>query len=94
MSEVVTPDKLARIISKKLGIGKKEAREYADIVMDIFGFDDTISDNMPYKIRRLFYILEEKGILTTKRETFPAPNGTSGRWRTFYWSLNKKMVLQ
>lgn len=88
MLKVVTPEELTKTISKRLRIGKKKAREYADTVMEIFGYDDTVCDNIPNDIRKLFYILEGKRILTTKREIFSLPNNNGRHWRIFYWSLN------
>ncbi|MEA3166400.1 MAG: hypothetical protein QOJ26_1272, partial [Thermoplasmata archaeon] len=56
-------------ISNRIGIEEEDAVRDANFVMDIFGFDDRVIDNvLEPEDRQLFYILEEEGMLTTERE--------------------------
>ena len=66
---LVTLNALSKTIQRKLNVNEKEARRYAEIVMDIFGYDDCVIDNMlDHSDRRLFYRLESEGILNTRRD--------------------------
>jgi hypothetical protein len=83
---------LAKTIQKKLNISEKEARGYAEIVMDMFGYDDCIIDNsLDHADRRLFYRLEEEGILYTRRDEAILSDGTN--WRIRYWVFQKNVLF-
>lgn len=83
---MITIDKLARAIEKRLGHPRAEAFAQAHRVMDYFGFRTLITDNtIPPDDRRLFYALYDVGLLRSSGETVLL---TSGRtWRIFYWEL-------
>ncbi len=84
---------LSSAIENKLEINEYEAREYASIVMDLFGFDDRIIDNiLEHEDRQLFYMLESEGILNTEREEVFLHDGRN--WRIHYWLLKKKTILK
>ena len=84
---------LQKAIENRLDISTEEAKRYANIVMDLFGFHDRIIDNMlEQKDRQLFYMLEEQGILNTEREEITIYNGR--RWRIHYWSIEKTNILK
>jgi len=84
---------LTKAIQKKLNISEKEAREYAEIVMDMFGYDDCILDNiLDHADRRLFYRLEAEGILSTRRDEAILSDGTN--WRIRYWVFQKTILSQ
>jgi len=84
---------LSSAIEKKLDIGAEVARKYANIVMDLFGFDDRIIDNvLEHDERQIFYMLEEEGILETEREEIILHDGRI--WRIHYWLLKKNTILQ
>jgi hypothetical protein len=88
----ITLDALSRAIANRVGIGIEEARRDAGFVMDIFGFDDRVIDNvLDPEDRQLFYILEEEGMLTTEREETTLYDGRE--WRTHYWRLKKDIIL-
>ena len=75
----------------RVGIDIEEARRDAGFVMDIFGFDDRVIDNvLDPEDRQLFYILEEEGMLTTEREETTLYDGRE--WRTHYWRLKKDTI--
>jgi len=83
---------LSKAISNRVGIDIDEAQRDAGFVMDIFGFDDRVIDNvLDPEDRQLFYILEEEGMLTTEREESTLYDGRE--WRTHYWRLRKDIIL-
>jgi hypothetical protein len=89
---LVTLNALAKTIQQKLNVGEKEARQYAEIVMDMFGYDDCIIDNiLDHADRRLFYRLESEGILITRREEALLTDGTN--WRIRYWVFQKNVIF-
>lgn len=78
---------------KIIGYSEKKAKEYADIIMDYFGFEDRIVDNiLEPQDRKLFYKLELDAILETEREETILCNGK--KWRTHYWHLRKENILR
>ena len=89
---LVTLNILTQVIQRKLNVSEKEARGYAEIVMDMFGYDDCIIDNiLDHADRRLFYRLESEGILSTRREEALLSDGTN--WRIRYWEFQKKVIF-
>ena len=89
---VITLSDLSKAIANRVGIDIEEARRDAGFVMDIFGFDDRVIDNvLDPEDRQLFYILEEEGMLTTEREETTLYDGRE--WRTHYWKLRKNTIL-
>lgn len=90
---IITLDDLSRAIANRVGIDIEEARRDAGFVMDIFGYDDRVIDNvLDPEDRQLFYILEEEGMLTTEREETTLHDGRE--WRTHYWVLKKNTILK
>jgi len=89
---LVTLNALAKTIQRKLNVNEKEARRYAEIVMDMFGYDDSVIDNMlDHSDRRLFYRLESEGILNTRRDEALLCDGTT--WRIRYWEFQKNAIF-
>lgn len=89
---LITLQALTKTIQKKLNINEKEARAYAEIVMDMFGYDDCILDNiLDHADRRLFYRLEAEGILITRRDEAILSDGTN--WRIRYWEFQKSVIF-
>ncbi len=75
-----------------MGYSDEEAKEYAGTVMDYFGFEDRIIDNIvETKDRKIFYELQKGGILETEREETTVNKGKL--WRTHYWRLKKSSIL-
>jgi len=90
---IITLDDLSKAIANRVGIGIEEARRDAGFVMDIFGFQDRVIDNvLDPEDRQLFYILEEEGMLTTEREETTLYDGRE--WRTHYWVIKKDVILK
>lgn len=90
---IITLEDLAMAISTRVGIDFESALRDANFVMDLFGFEDRIIDNvLEPEDRQLFYILEEEGMLTTEREETTIYDGRT--WRTHYWFINKETILR
>jgi hypothetical protein len=90
---IITLDALSKAIANRVGLGIEEARRDAGFVLDIFGFDDRVIDNvLDPEDRQLFYILEEEGMLVTEREETTLYDGRE--WRTHYWQLKKNTILE
>lgn len=90
--EIITVEDLSQAIMDRIGLAGEEATRDAEFVMDIFGFNDRIIDNvLEPEDRQLFYILEEEGLLTTEREETTLYDGRE--WRTHYWLFRKDKVL-
>lgn len=89
---ILTLEDLAMAVSNRIGIPEEDAVRDANFVMDIFGFDDRVIDNvLEPEDRQLFYILEEEGMLTTEREETTLYDGRE--WRTHYWLFKKSQVF-
>jgi hypothetical protein len=89
---LISLHELSKTIQKKLNITEKEARGIAEIVMDMFGYDDCILDNiLDHADRRLFYRLEAEGILYTRRDEAILSDGTN--WRIRYWVFQKNILF-
>jgi hypothetical protein len=90
---IITLDDLSKAIANRIGINIEEAKRDAGFVLDIFGFDDRVIDNvLDPEDRQLFYILEEEGMLTTEREETTLYDGRE--WRTHYWQIRKETILK
>ncbi len=92
MVDIITVEDLSSAIEEKTGLHPSEASRDAEFVMDIFGFNDRIIDNvLEPEDRQLFYMLEEWGLLTTEREETTLYDGRE--WRTHYWLFRKDRIL-
>ena len=90
---IITLDVLSKAIANRVGIDIEEARRNAGFVLDIFGYNDRVIDNvLNYEDRQLFYILEEEGMLATDQEDTILYDGRE--WRTHYWVLKKNTILK
>ena len=91
--KIITLNELSKAIARRLDIDNEKAREYANTVIDFFGFHDRIIDNvLTPQERKLFYELQERGILTSEREATTLYNGN--QWRTHYWRLEKDAIVK
>jgi hypothetical protein len=74
-------------LMNRVGLKKEVAIDVAQRVLNYFGFGDTIIDNMLNQDdRRLFYFLQDTGMMGTDWDETFLPNGRG--WRIFYWRLN------
>src|SRR5438876_11550643 len=84
---MITVQKLAQAIGKRLGGTEAEALAESRTVMSYFGFRSVIIDNAIHPDdRKVFYALHDAGLLQSFWETVPLLDGRN--WRIFYWSLN------
>ena len=90
--EIITLEILSVAIENKTGLESSSARKDAGTVLDFFGYENRIIDNvLENKDRQLFYLLEEEGILSTDRTETELHDGKS--WRTHYWEMDKRRIL-
>ncbi len=88
---MITVKKLATALEKRLGRTPAEALEEARLVMNSFGFRDTIIDNtVEPEDRKLLYTLQEAGLLHSYWESVPLLDGR--HWRIFYWQLDESAL--
>jgi len=88
---MINLDKLARAIEKRLVVPRALASEKAQRVLNYFGFRTVIIDNAIHpEDRRLFYELQDAGLLRSSWETVLLLNGRN--WRIFYWELHETDV--
>lgn len=88
---MITVKKLAIALEKRLGLAPADALEEARVVMNYFGFRDTIIDNaIEPEDRKLLYALQEAGLLHSYWESVPLLDGR--HWRIFYWQLDETVL--
>ncbi len=91
--KLITLPIITNALQEALGISHKTAKQYAMQILDIFGFEDRIIDNILDQVeRQFFYILEGKGLLTTEGEEITLHTGR--KWRIRYWCLRKPHIQQ
>jgi len=91
--DLITLEIMSKALENKLGLSSEIAHKVACSVMEIFGYEYQIIDNvLDQETRKLFYILETQGILSTKRETTRLQNGRI--WFTHYWNLRKELIFR
>lgn len=89
---VISFDLLSRAIFNKMGVTKDISDEIALRVLNYFGYDGEIIDNvLDQDDRRMFYFLQDVELLGTHWEEATLPNGRI--WRVFYWSLNVPKIM-
>ncbi len=77
----------------KKGMTKEEVKKLARYVMNFFGYDDMVSDNLlKAKDRDVFYTLQDVGLLTTFQDQITIKKGKI--WRIHYWVLKKNDILR
>ena len=90
---IITLDILTQALASAFEIGREQAYRYAFSIIDFFGFDDRIVDNiLTPEERQLFFRLQEKGLVSPEREETVLHTGCP--WRIHYWLLQKQRVLQ
>lgn len=93
---VISISELTEALRKTLGkrgIPEEEIRKLADYLMSFFGFNDEVIDNLLRpEDRDVFYMLEEEGILTTRREEINLKRGKL--WRIHYWIIKKEYIKE
>lgn len=91
--DIITLKDLSIAIVNEVGVSSDEAYKIAEFILDLFGYDDRIIDNvLDPGDRQLFYILEEEGMVVAERERTTLYNGKE--WRSHYWRLRKNNILR
>lgn len=87
-------EELKKVIERAIGergMPEEEAEKMAKHVMNLFGFNERILDNMlEPQDRDVFYMLEDEEILTTEREETTLYDGRE--WRIHYWTFRKDRI--
>lgn len=74
------------------GLKDEEAKSMAQHIMNFFGYQERIIDNiLNQEDRDAFYMLEDSGLLTTEREETTLYDGRE--WRIHYWIIKKDKLL-
>lgn len=93
---VISISELTEALRKTLGkrgIPEDEISKLADYLMSFFGFNDEVIDNLLRpEDRDVFYMLEEEGLLTTRREEINLKRGKL--WRIHYWIIKKEYIKE
>ena len=91
---VLTVEQLSEAIMKSIDrqdLRPEAATQMATHVMNFFGFNDTIIDNiLEPEDRDAFYMLEDLGLLMTEREETTLYDGRE--WRIHYWLFRKDKI--
>ena len=83
-SPIVTFEILSRAIENRMGVADDVASNVTYRVLNYFGYDDEIIDNvLDQDDRRMFYFLQDVQILKTRWEEVILPSG-----RTWKYSLD------
>lgn len=94
--ERITIDMLTVAIANSIGekkMGYDEAFRMALHVMNFFGYDDRIIDNvLEAEDRDVFYMLEDSGLLKTEREETTLYDGRE--WRINYWVFRRDKIIE
>lgn len=84
---------MTKAIEKKIGLDKETAKKIAGFLMDTFGYELRVIDNvLNPEERQLFYILQAEGFLTTGREQTRLHDGRE--WLTHYWQMQMETILR
>jgi hypothetical protein len=91
----VDHDSLAKAIRRSVGhegMRPEDARAIAAHVLNFFGFNERIIDNvLEPDDRDTFYMLEDSGILETERDETTLYDGRE--WRIHYWMFRKDRIF-
>jgi hypothetical protein len=89
-------DSLAKAIRRSVGhegMRPEDARSIAAHVLNFFGFNERIIDNvLEPDDRDTFYMLEDTGILETERDETTLYDGRE--WRIHYWMFCKERIFE
>lgn len=91
-------DELSRAIGTGLSLqqrrmSQEESVEAAEHLINFFGYNDRVIDNMlEPEDRDAFYTMEDIGVLQTEREETTLYDGRE--WRIHYWILNVNKIVE
>lgn len=85
---------LENSVGKKGNMSEEGVSKLAEYVLSFFGFAEEFIDNrLGVEDRDVFYMLEEEGILSTRREEIIV-KGHKNPWRIHYWVLRTDHIKQ
>ena len=91
MNEIIDRKEMIKALENKLLVEENDAAKGADLVLNLFGFEDKIIDNiLEPQDRQLFYALENAGFLKSEMEETTLYD--SRGWRVHYWVLQKNVI--
>jgi uncharacterized protein YutE (UPF0331/DUF86 family) len=92
--ERVSREKLIKALQKTVGMNglPQEAIEgLADYILEMFGFNEAISDeSLDSGDRDILYMLEDEGILSTETDEVTIKGGK--KWIVHYWKLRVDVI--
>jgi hypothetical protein len=84
-------DLLKAAIARRVGVEDEMAGQLALRVLNYFGFENDIIDNkLDQEDRKMFYFMQDVGLMKTAWEEALLANGRT--WRIFYWFLNVEHI--
>ena len=93
---ILTVQKLTSAIQNSVGrnrIGHGEAQRMAEHMLNFFGYNDRIIDNiLEPEDRDVFYMMEDSGLMTTEREETTLYDGRE--WRINYWLFKREKIAE
>jgi len=82
---------LVKAIEGRLKVEEDDAIKSAELVLNLFGFEDRVIDNfLETQDRQIFYALEQAGFVRPETEEVTLPD--SRAWRIHYWVLQKSAI--
>ena len=94
MGTIMTVEDLTRAILLTVGesnIPEDQAMHMAQHMLNFFGFQDEIIDNvLEPPDRDIFYTMEDYGLMSTEREETTLWDGRE--WRINYWKFRKERI--
>jgi hypothetical protein len=89
---IITLKIMTKALENKLGLNKQKALKIAEFIMDAFGYETRIIDNiLKPDERQIFYMLEAEGFMTTERDQNRLFDGRE--WLTHYWELRTNTIF-
>ena len=92
--DIVTYEVLYEVLKKlplTRGMKNEEIKNLAHYIVNFFGYNDRVVDNiLAPDDRHIFIMLEEAGILKTYEEELTVLKGKL--WRVHYWVYRKDMI--
>lgn len=90
---LITFEQLSHALQVRGRLNKDIADDYADCLLEFFGFDHRITDNqLSSDDRIIFYDVEALGLLSTTREDVKLFDNRD--WRIFYWELRADVIMK
>ncbi|MDY6985763.1 MAG: DUF6015 family protein [Candidatus Thermoplasmatota archaeon] len=91
MKDLITREELVKAIEGKLKLDEEDAVKGAEAVLNLFGFEDRVIDNiLEPQDRQLFYALENAGFIRPGMEVVTLYD--SREWRIHYWILERGSI--